>query len=115
MSKGVRKYKKKPVVIEAIQLKEDNIFKCMEFIGKKPEFKSDMDRNKFDEYEDIVRKDGLSIKTLEGVMKAQIGDYIIKGVEGEFYPCKEEIFKKTYKEVNNENEKDLSDRYSGGI
>lgn len=41
----------------------------------------------------------LTIKTLEGVMKAQIGDCIIKGVNGEFYPCKPDIFEKTYKEI----------------
>jgi energy-converting hydrogenase Eha subunit B len=42
---------------------------------------------------------GLVIKTLEGDMLAAQGDYIIKGVEGEFYPCKPEIFEKTYKVV----------------
>ena len=41
----------------------------------------------------------LQIKTLEGVMIAIVGDWIIKGVNGEFYPCKLEIFKKTYEEV----------------
>lgn len=39
------------------------------------------------------------IKTLEGVMRAEPGDYIIKGVEGEIYPCKPSIFKKTYEAV----------------
>lgn len=38
----------------------------------------------------------LTIATLEGEMKASVGDYIIKGVEGEIYPCKPDIFKKTY-------------------
>ena len=41
----------------------------------------------------------LKIETLEGVMKASVGDYIIKGVNGEFYPCKPDIFQKTYEEV----------------
>lgn len=41
----------------------------------------------------------LTISTLEGTMTASIGDYIIKGVEGEFYPCKPDIFHKTYEEV----------------
>lgn len=41
----------------------------------------------------------LKINTLEGVMKANVGDYIIKGVNGEFYPCKQDIFKKTYELV----------------
>ena len=42
---------------------------------------------------------GLIIKTLEGDFVANPGDYIIKGVNGEFYPCKEDIFNKTYKEI----------------
>lgn len=41
----------------------------------------------------------IEIKTLEGVMKANYGDYIIEGVSGEYYPCKPDIFKKTYEEV----------------
>lgn len=40
--------------------------------------------------------DSIAIRTLEGTMYASLGDYIIRGVEGEFYPCKPEIFKKTY-------------------
>jgi hypothetical protein len=44
-------------------------------------------------------KDGFKIFTLEGTMRADIGDYIIRGVEGEFYPCKPDIFKLTYEEV----------------
>ena len=42
----------------------------------------------------------IKIETLEGIMKASIGDYIIKGVNGEFYPCKPDIFTKTYEEIN---------------
>jgi len=41
----------------------------------------------------------LGIKTLEGTMRVENGDYIIKGVKGEFYPCKPDIFKLTYEEV----------------
>ena len=44
-------------------------------------------------------KGGFYIPTLEGNMKANIGDYIIKGINGEFYPCKPGIFAKTYEEV----------------
>ncbi|ADG59946.1 hypothetical protein Acj9p046 [Acinetobacter phage Acj9] len=46
-------------------------------------------------------KGGFKITTLEGVMSATLGDYIIKGVNGEFYPCKPDIFEKTYHIVNN--------------
>ena len=42
----------------------------------------------------------LYISTLEGEMQADVGDYIIKGVKGEFYPCKPDIFRMTYEEVN---------------
>ena len=49
-----------------------------------------------------LQEDGtLAIHTLEGVMRASIGDYIIKGVNGELYPCKPDIFKKTYDVVDN--------------
>ena len=44
----------------------------------------------------------INIPTLEGNMQVSLGDYIIKGVNGEFYPCKPDIFNKTYEEVNNE-------------
>jgi len=43
--------------------------------------------------------DSLSIKTLEGVMVVQPGDWIIKGMAGEFYPCKDDIFAATYEQV----------------
>ena len=82
-------YIKKPVVIEAIQLENleiPNLMKIQQFVGLgKDIFK--------------VESDGLIIKTLEGDMKASIGDFIIKGVQGEFYPCKPDIFEKTYEEV----------------
>lgn len=41
----------------------------------------------------------LTIKTLEGVLHAQVGDYIIKGIKGELYPCKSDIFLKTYEKI----------------
>ena len=44
----------------------------------------------------------LKIETLEGIMKASVGDYIIKEVNGEFYPCKPDIFEKTYERVIDE-------------
>ena len=47
-----------------------------------------------------IRGESLYIKTLEGDMFAPIGSYIIKGVNGEFYPCREDIFEKTYEEVS---------------
>lgn len=88
------KYRKKPVIIEAIQFEDnsDRIIEIHEFMG------GDTIRVN---YED---KDGpyLKIETLEGIMKASVGDYIIKGVNGEFYPCKPDIFEKTYERVIDE-------------
>ncbi|HEL1668187.1 TPA: hypothetical protein U1405_000020 [Streptococcus suis] len=78
------KYKKKPVVIEAIRFTGSNYEEIREFIGKNT-LCSDL---------------SIVIPTLEGNMVAQKGDYIIKGVHGEFYPCKPDIFNETYEVVS---------------
>jgi hypothetical protein len=92
------KYKKKPVEIEAIELTPINVFEVTAFIdGKRPDIGSDIALDKFGDYERLVSKRGyININTLEGVMKACFGDYIIKGVKGEFYPCKPDVFAMTY-------------------
>lgn len=80
-------FRKKPVVIEAVQyLREENIMRVQDFFGdgNGREFFYDSDTNEY------------YIKTLEGNMKVSHGDWIIKGVSGEFYPCKPDIFEKTY-------------------
>ena len=79
-------YRKKPVVIEAKQWRGLNHYEIFEFIGADNHFFSEDQKD-------------LYILTLEGTMKASIGDFIIKGVHGEFYPCKPEIFEKTYEFV----------------
>ena len=81
----IKKYVKKPIEIEAIQWTGDNTEEIEEFA------KGYICRNFLEKC--------LLIETLEGDMKAMIGDYIIKGVDGEFYPCKLYIFEKTYKEI----------------
>ncbi|CAG5864428.1 TPA: hypothetical protein ACUOEK_001850 [Streptococcus pneumoniae] len=78
------KYKKKPVVIEAIRFIGSNYEEVREFIGQNT-LCSDL---------------SIVISTLEGDMVAQKGDYIIKGVQGEFYPCKPDIFNATYEVVS---------------
>ena len=89
------KYRKKPVVIEAIQYDGNNLREIKDFVGE--------DNLSF--YEKIVDFDGcmelnvLSIKTLEGEMRVSKGDFVIKGVQGEFYPCKPDIFEQTYELV----------------
>ena len=95
------KYRKKPVVIEAIQLvgHRKDIKEILEFMGQKVKIESQVCNDKFDDYVNIVRENGMTIQTLEGKHQASIGDYIIKGVKGEFYPCKPDIFVMTYDEV----------------
>lgn len=89
------KYQKKPVVIEAIQWNGSNLKEIIDFIGLHPSAQ----KWTWEKYEEVVKTDGLKIFTLEGTMMASIGDYIIKGVNGEVYPCKPDIFDKTYEKV----------------
>lgn len=80
------KFRKKPIVIEAFQL----------YQNPKPEWFTTS------EYVEYIEHHGCSsakIETLEGVMIAHYDDYIIKGVNGEIYPCKPDIFEKTYEPV----------------
>ena len=95
----IKKYGKKPVTIEAIRLlnNDDSIETCIEWV-----FKIGMETSligKEATIEDIKNKGGFYIPTLEGSMKAEFGDYIIKGINGEFHLCKPDIFTKTYEEV----------------
>lgn len=97
--KVMAKYRKKPVEVEAIQWTGDNTLQVIRFMGQDVDFDRYMERDKFSDYVDYARKEGLKIHTLEGEMTASVGDYIIKGVKGEFYPCKPDIFKATYEKV----------------
>ena len=91
------KYRKKPVEIEAMKLQKCNasIYEVIQFISDKP-IPRNLEKEKYDE---VFNQGGIIIHTLEGDMKASFGDYIIKGVNGEIYPCKENIFIKTYEPV----------------
>lgn len=84
------KFRKKPVVIEAVQWMTDNFDEISNFAG----------------HHVLANDDGstLGIKTLEGELNVSPFDWIIKGVKGEFYPCKPDIFDATYEPV----EKSLS-------
>lgn len=92
------KYRKKPVIIEAFQwtgdehqkedpvwiveaLKSGDVWFCVEPFG------------------DGKTITHMAIKTLEGVMEARFNDYIIRGVKGEIYPCRPNIFEMTYEKV----------------
>lgn len=93
------KFRKKPVVIEAVQLENNyqSIYNAVEFVFHIGMETSIIGANAT--VADVQEKGGLDIPTLEGDMKASFGDYIIKGVNGEFYPCKPDIFAKTYEPV----------------
>lgn len=94
------KYRKKPVVIDALQLTRANAVKVYEWVHDCTAIKTDMDLYRWDDYLSIIECKGMKIPTLEGEMIASMGDYIIKGVQGEFYPCKPDIFEATYEVVN---------------
>ena len=94
-------FRKKPVVISAIQWTGENLVDVIHFTdGRPPNNKSSHAGMMWDQYVDLVRVDGLKIFTMEGKMDAAIGDWIIKGVKGEHYPCKPEIFALTYEDAN---------------
>lgn len=89
------KYRKLPVEIEAVQWTGNNHREMWDFLtGKVDEHMTAYEDNFYIDHSKV--KGGLIIKTLEGEHIASIGDYIIKGVKGEFYPCKPDIFNKTY-------------------
>jgi len=81
------KYRKKPIEIEAIQWDGKNI---NEISFAFPECFATFT---------VSNDNCIQIKTLEGIMTARMGDYIIRGVKGEFYPCKPDIFEATYEKV----------------
>lgn len=95
----MKKFMKKPAVIEAVLWTGKNLHEVITFTDGAPDLSSIMAVDKWGDYESLVEREGLKIYTLEGVMSASLGDWIIKGVRGEFYPCKPDIFEQTYAEV----------------
>ena len=95
------KYIKRPVVVEAIQWDGTNLDEIKAFAGgnikKLPEFPA------------------LKVSTLEGPMIASHGDYIIKGIKGEFYPCKPDVFRATYDDYYNEEDEACDDEDCEGV
>ena len=95
----IKKYIKKPVQIETIQLTKENIVEVFDFLDE-ANYKETKSAEELEDFNQMMLKQGyIEIETLEGIMKASFGDYIIKGVKGEFYPCKPDIFQATYEEV----------------
>lgn len=79
----IRTYRKLPVKVKAVKWDGTNKKEILKWLGDKAYFDNDI----------------LYIKTLEGNLITNIGDYIIQGIKGEFYPCKPDIFHKTYEPV----------------
>jgi hypothetical protein len=79
-----KQYRKKPVVIEAMKLGFDNAAEVASWCGGKSIGGA---------------IPAVFIETLEGTMRADVGDFLIRGVQGEFYPCKPDIFEATYEAV----------------
>ena len=80
----IKKFRKKPVVIETVQWTGHNTKEIFDFVG-------------IDNI--IAYASYFMIKTLEGNHKVRTNDWVIKGIKGEFYPCKPDIFEETYEEV----------------
>lgn len=100
------RFRKKPVVIEAVQLRWDTWSEMCDFagVGQLSDGKPmgcyvDDDGNGTDSYPGEGARIGLWIPTLEGLMLGSQDDWIIKGVQGELYPCKPDIFEQTYEPV----------------
>ena len=103
----VKTYIKKPVDVTAVHFTDPNdIQEIRNWIGEE---------NSSWHHYTYQDKFVIFIKTLEGTMTADIGDYIIRGIKGEFYPCKPDIFEQTYEEFSydSEQQKLLSDQMFG--
>ena len=99
------RFTKKPVTIEAIKWTGQNLREVIAFTDGPPDTRSHHAGMAWEAYADLVARDGLMIYTLEDGPDrrakhfADIGDWIIRGVKGEIYPCKDEIFRLTYEPV----------------
>lgn len=98
----IKKYEKKPVVVEAIKIKKDNYPEIVEFVGR--------DLNFWTQPSDIgalwyvaLTDDHDDLKCAkENNAVAEVGDYIIKSSKGEFYPCRSDVFEMAYGEIEND-------------
>jgi hypothetical protein len=89
------KFRKKPVVIEAFQFTRQSFWPIVKWIDAERTTMVEWDYDpKIDDDTYIV------IKTLEGNVKVNLTDWVIQGVKGEFYPCRDDIFRMTYEAVS---------------
>jgi hypothetical protein len=97
------RFTKKPITIEAMCFDDVSLKKLdelSEFVGEKLEL-----------FAEDIKNPKIQIQTLEGPIYASLGDMIIKGIHGEFYPCKPDIFHKSYNEEGKEDKGEISDGY----
>lgn len=99
-TRSAMKFRKRPIVIEAILWNGNNLRDVIEFTNGPPNLRTQHARMRWDDYESLVQDSGLRIYTLEGAMLANVGDMIVRGVQGELYPCKPDIFAATYDPVD---------------
>lgn len=101
------KFRKKPVVIEAVRYDGTEkcfLNECLKFLADGHEDFSHLPKDGESIKPGIgVSLEGIDIPTLEGIMLCRPGDWIVKGIQGEFYPIKNDIFRESYEEVK-ENE-----------
>jgi hypothetical protein len=83
----INRYRKKPLDIKALYFTNDTYCKALQWLSREGVHPTE-------------KPEGLLIKTLEGEMLLEKGNYLIQGVEGEFYPCRKDIFEKTYYKCN---------------
>jgi hypothetical protein len=95
------RYRKIPIVIEAVKLAWDTWNEVCDFVSKEAFVEGVYlnDKGEIIEHK-VSAKLGLLINTLSGEVLVSEGDYILKGVKGEFYPCKADIFYETYEKVS---------------
>lgn len=84
MNDVVKKYRKRPLLIEAIRFTEETKNRVFDFVTC----------DKYAAFE--LDQPVLHIQTLEGLVVVHLGDWVIKGIAGEFYPCRDDIFRETY-------------------
>ena len=96
-TKEEMKYRKKPVVIEAVHYNGSNVCEIEEFVGK--ELRQTIVDDCGYQAGATAPVVGLIIETLEGDMVASPLDYIIKGVKGEIYPCEPDVYEQTYEKA----------------
>ena len=87
------KYRKKPVIVDAIKWTGTNLDDIIGFVGESLRFEIYEEAYRAGMFPPVVI---MKIGTLEGDMEVSVGDYVIKGIKGEFYPCKPDIFEATY-------------------